>query len=114
MFGQSGLFGQPSDDPSVNMQQYQLALQYAQANPTNVQAQRQAAYWHDVIQRQNLLLSQQQMPAPMQMPQQMYQPPQPTAPAAPGVPTDPTVQAGFHYSDSAFYHVKAPPRRQVH
>ena len=52
MFGQSVLFGMPSDDVNINMGHLQQAQQYLQANPQNVQAQRQCAYWTDIVQRQ--------------------------------------------------------------
>ena len=51
-FGQSVLFGQPSDDPNVNFGYLQSAIQSAQLNPQNTQMQRQVAYWQEVVARQ--------------------------------------------------------------
>ena len=60
-FGQSVIFGQPSDDPNMNLQFLQFATQHATANPGDPQAQRQLAYWRDLVQRQQ---AQPQAPMP--------------------------------------------------
>ena len=51
-FGQSALFGQPSNDPNMNLHYLNQAHACAVQNPTNVQAQRQWAYWAEIVQRQ--------------------------------------------------------------
>ena len=106
MFGQSVLFGQPSDDPNINMQTYSQALLYAQQNPNNPQAQRQAAYWHEIIQRQTQTMangmstvnagSVPNLTSAPQTPSGLSAPQVPSTVPTSGVPTGLTMNAGFH------------------
>ena len=46
-------FGMPSPDLSTNVGYLQQAQTFAAINPGNLQAQRRAAYWQEVVQRQS-------------------------------------------------------------
>ena len=53
MFGQtSTFFGQPSTDLQQNIAYMQNAQAVAALDPLNAQAQRQAAYWQEIVARQ--------------------------------------------------------------
>ena len=94
-FGQSTVFGQPSTDPAMNMHYYSQAQSFAANNPTNLQAQRQLAFWAEVVQRQAAAAQAQhyaqaiagqapiqaQPPMPTAAPQSMQQPTLTTVPA---------------------------------
>ena len=51
-FGHSTLFGQPSNDPNMNVYYMQQAQLFFRQKPGNVQASRQLAYWTGIVQRQ--------------------------------------------------------------
>ena len=104
MFGQCGqsvLFGQPSDDLQTNIQHYTNAQQYAQAHPGNLRAQRQLAYWTEVVNRQMQAAAAAFPAQPAVAPAAPAQP----AAASPATPSftvplqgvaNPQAHAGFH------------------
>ena len=65
-FGSAPFFGQPSQDYMTNVTYMQNAQQFAALNPMNVAAQRQAAYWQEVVNRHAQALGAGQASAPMQ------------------------------------------------
>ena len=104
MFGQHNPFGIPSHDLQTNIQYATQAAQFAAGNPQNAQAQRQAAYWAEVVARQQATLQQMQ-----QAPQVPFAPQpdlagqaMPHFGAAQQMPTQtPQTQPGVHYISSA-------------
>ena len=67
-FGQSTLFGHPSQDPSLNVHYAQLAYQHAQNHPSDPQAQRQWAFWSEVVRQQQAAAQTAPQTAPLQAP----------------------------------------------
>ena len=85
-FGRSTLFGMPSQDTQTIITHMQLAVTNAQLSPGNHQAQRQAAYWTEVVQRQAASMGLQGTPPfqPAAAAQQQSPAPAPS-PAAPSL-----------------------------
>ena len=92
-FGSSPLFGMPSLDPAMNVMHMQQAYQFAQNNPGNLQAQRQFAYWAEVVQRQGAAAPLPQASPPQAATQTQFVQ-QPQTPTFPTIPLGSTGAAG--------------------
>ena len=95
------MFGLPSTDMNMNVHYGQLAQQHARTHPSNPVAQRQAAYWAEVVARQQAAQTP-QMPGatgnlqnPFAGPSGPLAPPSQALPAQ-GAPSGPQSNAGFH------------------